>query len=141
MQWNACDYTLQFNFKLTHIADSVNTSADCLSRLELKVTEKICLLSREGLQTTQTEVTATSSHVADEEQFFLTQPSNDNESEKNIFEKQEKSCQAAEEGVAKEEPSSLRKKHQRGHKDGRKHYVVNHERKQIKCTKTSRARR
>ena len=35
---SACDYVLQFNFKIAHIADSVNTAADFLSRLELKVT-------------------------------------------------------------------------------------------------------
>ena len=41
--WNACDYVLQFNFKIAHIAGSVNTAADFLSRLEHKVTEKIRL--------------------------------------------------------------------------------------------------
>ena len=40
---NARDYVLQFNFKNAHIAESVNTAADFLSRLELKVTEKIRL--------------------------------------------------------------------------------------------------
>ena len=49
--WNACDYVLQFNFKVAHIAGSVNTAADILSRLELKVTEKIHLKIREGVQT------------------------------------------------------------------------------------------
>ena len=44
--WNACDYVLQFNFKFAHIAGSVNTAADFLSRLELKVTEKIRLKIR-----------------------------------------------------------------------------------------------
>ena len=39
--WNACDYVLQFNFEIAHIAGSVNTAADFLSRLELKVTERI----------------------------------------------------------------------------------------------------
>ena len=47
--WNACDYVLQFNFKMAHIAGSVNTSADFLSRLELKVTEKIYLKIREDV--------------------------------------------------------------------------------------------
>ena len=28
--WNACDYVLQFNFKMAHIAGSVNNSADSL---------------------------------------------------------------------------------------------------------------
>ena len=31
--WNACDYVLQFNFKIAHNAGSVNTAADFLSRL------------------------------------------------------------------------------------------------------------
>ena len=39
--WNACDYVLQLNFKIAHIAGPVNTAADFLSRLVLKVTEKI----------------------------------------------------------------------------------------------------
>ena len=26
--WNKCDYVLQFNFKIAHIAGSVNTAAD-----------------------------------------------------------------------------------------------------------------
>ena len=38
--WNACDYVLQFNFKIAHIEFSINTGADFLSRLELKVTDK-----------------------------------------------------------------------------------------------------
>ena len=33
---NACDYVMQFNFKIAHIAGSVNIAADFLSRLELK---------------------------------------------------------------------------------------------------------
>ena len=44
--WNACDYVLQFNFKIAHIAGSVNTAADFLSRLEVKITEKIHLKIR-----------------------------------------------------------------------------------------------
>ena len=46
--WNACDHVLQFNFKIAHIAGSV-TPADFLSRLELKVTEKIRLKIREDI--------------------------------------------------------------------------------------------
>ena len=44
--WNAYDYVLQFNFKIAHIAGSINTAAEFLSRLELKVTEKIRPKSR-----------------------------------------------------------------------------------------------
>ena len=29
--WNACNYVLQFNFKIAHIAGSVNTAADLVS--------------------------------------------------------------------------------------------------------------
>ena len=79
--WNACDYVLQFNFRITHIAGSVNTAADFLSRLELKVTEKIRLKIREDIQTTPIEVTTSSSHVADEEQIFITQADNNDESD------------------------------------------------------------
>ena len=64
--WNACDYVLQFNFKIAHIAGSVNTAADFLSRLELKVTEKIRLKIREDIHTTPIEVNTSSSDVADE---------------------------------------------------------------------------
>ena len=55
--WNACDYVLQFNFKLPHIAGSVNTAADFFSRLEIEVTEKIRLKIREDIHTTPSEVT------------------------------------------------------------------------------------
>ena len=68
--WNACDYLLQFNFKIAHIAGSVNTAADFFSRLELKVTDKIRLKIREDIHTTPIEVTTSSSDVADEEQIF-----------------------------------------------------------------------
>ena len=46
---NACDYVPQFNFKIAHIAGSGNTAADFLSRLELKVMEKIHLKIREDV--------------------------------------------------------------------------------------------
>ena len=64
--WNACDYVLKFNFKTAHIAGSVNTAPEFLSRLELKVTEKIRLKIREDINTTPIEVTTSSSDVADE---------------------------------------------------------------------------
>ena len=35
--WTTSDYVLQFNFKIAHIADPVNTAADFFSRLEPKV--------------------------------------------------------------------------------------------------------
>ena len=68
---NACDYVLQFNFRIAHIAGSVKTTAGFLSRLQLKVTEKIRLKIREDIQTTSIEVTTSSSDVADEEQILF----------------------------------------------------------------------
>ena len=59
--WNACDYVMQFNFKIAHIAGSVNTAAYFLSRLELKVTENIHLKTQEDVQTTPIEVSTSSS--------------------------------------------------------------------------------
>ena len=106
--WNACDYVLQFNFKIAHIAGSVNTAADFLSRLELKVTERILLKIREDVQTTPIEVTTTSSDVADEEQFFLTQTDNQDETEQQILQRKEQSCEKAAEWVVNHEPSSLK---------------------------------
>ena len=87
--WNACDSELLFNLKIAHIAGSVNTAAECLSRLELKVMEKIRLKIREEIQTTPIEVTTSSSDVADEEQFFFTQADNNVESEEQTLERNE----------------------------------------------------
>ena len=105
--WNACDYVLQFNFKLAHIAGSVNTAADFLSRLELKVTEKIHLKIRD-VQTTPIEVSTSSSDVADEEQLFLTQPDSRDETEEQIIQRKEQSQKKAAEWVVNQELSSMK---------------------------------
>ena len=89
--WNACDYVLQFNFNITHIAGSVNTAADFPSRLELNVTERIRLKIRKDVQTTPIEVTTSSSDVADGEQFFFTQPNDQDETEERILQRKEQS--------------------------------------------------
>ena len=70
---NACDYVQQFNFKIAHITGSVNTAADFLSRLELKVTETMQPKIREDVSTTPIELTTSSSDLADEEQLFFAQ--------------------------------------------------------------------
>ena len=93
--WKACDYVLQFNFKIAQIAGSVNTAADFLSRLELKVTEKIHLEVREGVQITPIEVSTSSSDVADEEQFFFTQPDSQDETEEQILQRKQQSQEKA----------------------------------------------
>ena len=79
---NACDYVLQFNFKIAAIAGAVNTAADVLSGLNLKVTEKIHLKIREDVQTTD---------VADEKPFFFTQADGQNETEKHMLQRKEQS--------------------------------------------------
>ena len=91
--WNACDYVLQFNYKIAHIAGSVSIAADFLSRLELKVTEKIHLKIREDIQTTAIEVTTSSSDVADEEQFSFTRTDNNEEPEEQTVERRKQSRQ------------------------------------------------
>ena len=106
--WNACDYVLQFNFKIAHIAGSVNTAPDFLSRLELNVTEKILLKIREDVQTTPIEVSTSSSDVADEEQFFFTQPDSQDETEEEILQRKKQSQKRAAEWVLNKELSSIK---------------------------------
>ena len=106
--WNACDYVLQFNFRMAHIAGSVNTAADFFSRLELKVTERIRLKIREDVQTTPIEVTTSSSDVADEEQFFFTHTDNQDETEEQILQRKKQSREKALEWVVNQEPSLMK---------------------------------
>ena len=106
--WNACDYVLQFNFRIPHITGSVNTAADFLSRLELKVTEKIHLKIREDVQTTPIEVSTSSSDVADEEQFFFTHPDTQDETEEQTLQRKEQSQKKAVEWVVNQELSSMK---------------------------------
>ena len=106
--WNACDYVLQFNFKIAHIAGSVSTAADFLSRLEPEVTAKIRLKIREDIQTTPIEVTTSSLDVADEEQFLFTQAKNSDESEEQTLERKERPRQNSKQWATSEEPSALK---------------------------------
>ena len=105
--WNACDYVLQFNFKIAHIAGSINTAADFLSRLELKVTEKIRLKIREDIHTTPIEVTTSSSDVAEEEQIFFKHADDAKESEEQTLERKKQSRQNAKQWAANEESPAL----------------------------------
>ena len=106
--WNACDYVVQFNFKIAHIAASVNTAGDFLSRLELKVTEKIRLKIREDIHTTPIEVTTSSSDVADEEQIFFTHVDDGKESDEQTLERKEQSRQNATQWAANEQSPALK---------------------------------
>ena len=106
--WNACDYVLQFKFKIALIAGSVNTAADFLSGLELKVTEKIRLKIKEDIYTTAIEVTTSSSDVADEEQIFFTHADDGKESEEQTLERKEQSRQNAKQWASNEESQALK---------------------------------
>ena len=106
--WNAIDYVLQFLFKITHNAGAVNIATDFLSRMKLKVTEKIILKIREDIQTTPIEVTTPSSDVADEEQCSFTPTDNKEESKKQTLELKQQSRKNAKKWVANEETSSLK---------------------------------
>ena len=106
--WNACDYVLQFNFEIAHIAVSVNTLADFLSRLELKVTQKIHLKIREDVPTTPIEVTTSSSDVADEDQFFFAQTDDQDETEEQTIQRKKQSQKKAAECVVNQELSSMK---------------------------------
>ena len=106
--WNACDYVLQFNFKIAHIAGSVNTAPDFLSRLELKLTERIRHKIREDVQTTPIEVTTSSSDVAEEEQFTFTQTNGEDEIEEQILQRQQQSREKSAEWVVNQEPPSMK---------------------------------
>ena len=106
--WNACDYVLQFNFKKAQIDGSVNTAADFLSRLEVKVTERIHLKIREDVQTTPIEVTISSSDVADEERFFFTHTDDQEETEEQNLQRKDQSRQKAVEWITNQEQSSMK---------------------------------
>ena len=82
---------MQLIFKLAHLAGSVITAADFLSRLELKVTQKVPLEIQEHIEGTPIEATTSSSQVADEENFFFTQADGEDETEEQILQQKEQS--------------------------------------------------
>ena len=54
--WNACDYVLQYNFVIAHVAGSMNTAADYLSRTEVDPTDKLEMTIRNNIHTKPIEV-------------------------------------------------------------------------------------
>ena len=92
--WNACDYVLQFKFRIMHVVGSQNTAADFLSRLELTPKERIQLKLRDDIITAPIEVNLQSTDVADEEQLFFL-PDEEEESEQEIFARKALSKQRA----------------------------------------------
>ena len=106
--WNACDYVLQFSFTIAHIAGSVNTADDFLSRLEFKLTEKISLNIKGDIHTMPIEVTTSSSDVADEEQFFFTHANDNTKSDEQTLERKEQPRQNAKQWTANKESPALK---------------------------------
>ena len=92
--WNACDYVLQFKFRIMHVAGSQNTGADFLSRLELTPKEKVQPKLRDDIITATIEVNLQSTDVADEEQLFFL-PDEEEESEQEFFARKALSKQRA----------------------------------------------
>ena len=78
------------------------------SSIELKVTEKIRLKIREDIPTTPIELTTSYSDAAREEQFFVTQADNNDESEEQTLERKEQTRQNAKQWAANEESSALK---------------------------------
>ena len=69
--WNACDYVLQCNFVVAHVAGSMNTAADFLSRTEIDPTEKLEMTIRNDIHTKAIEVNIESSGIVEEEQIYV----------------------------------------------------------------------
>ena len=69
--WNACDYVLQYNFVIAHVAGSMNTAADFLSGTEVNPVEKLEMSIRNDIQTKAIEVNIQSSGIVEEEQIYI----------------------------------------------------------------------
>ena len=69
--WNACDYVLQYNFVIAHVAGSMNTAADFLSRTEVNPTEKLEMTLRNDIHTKAIEVNIQSSGIVEDEQIYI----------------------------------------------------------------------
>ena len=69
--WNACDYVLQYNFVIAHVAGAMNTAANFLSRAEVDPTEKLEMNIRNDVATKAIEVNIQSTGVAEEETLYI----------------------------------------------------------------------
>ena len=92
--WNACDYVLQFNFHIMHVAGTQNTAADFLSRIDLNPKERVELKIRNDITVRPIQVNLQSTDVADEEQLFFL-PEETIETEEEILLQKEQARQAA----------------------------------------------
>ena len=85
--WSACDYVLQYNFVIAHVAGAMNTAADFLSRTEINPTEKLEMNLRNDIQTKAIEVNIQSSGIAEEEQCYV-HPDDEND-DKTLWEQKD----------------------------------------------------
>ena len=69
--WNACDYVLEYNFVIAHVAGSMNTAADFLYRTEVDPTEKLEMTIRNDIHTKAIEVNIQSTGIVEEEQIYI----------------------------------------------------------------------
>ena len=92
--WNACDYVLQFNFHIMHVAGTQNTAADFLSRIDLNPKERVELKIREDITIRPIQVNLQSTDVANEEHFFFL-PGETIETEEEILLQKEQARQNA----------------------------------------------
>ena len=92
--WNACDYVLQFQFRIMHVEGSQYTAADFLSRLKLTPKEKVQLKLRDDILTSPIKANLQSTDVADEEQLVFL-PNEEEESEQENFARKALSKQRA----------------------------------------------
>ena len=92
--WNACDYVLQFNFHIMHVAGTHNTAADFLSRIDLNPKGSVELKIRDDIIIRPIQVNLQSTDVADEEQLFFL-PDETIETEKEILLQKEQARQDA----------------------------------------------
>ena len=85
--WNACDYVLQYNFVIAHVAGAMNTAADFLSRTEISPTKKLEMNLRNDIQTKAIEVNIQSSGITEEEQIHI--HADDENDEKTLWEQKD----------------------------------------------------
>ena len=85
--WNACEYVLQYNFVIAHVAGSMNIAAVFLSRTEVDPTEKLEMTIRNDTHTKAIEVKIKSSGVIAQEQIYIL-PDDENDENQLWEEKQ-----------------------------------------------------
>ena len=69
--WNACNYVSQYNFEIAHVAGSMNTAADFLSRTEVNPVQKLEMTIRNDIHTKAIEVNIQSSGIVEEHIYIL----------------------------------------------------------------------